>query len=178
MTQLKNLIKDNSRFCSQPWVHSVLDLTKDSINPCEKSAEHMGSITDGVPIVWTNQKYSSMRQEFLNNTLPLSCEVCAVPVGTPSYRDWKNKKFVASRVITNADTDVDLNLPRSVNLVLSNISNIAPRVFENGESSLTNQFASNSTNLRKYVAIAEEPLPITVLRGSFENVSVVTFRGG
>lgn len=178
MTQLKNLIKDNSRFCSQPWVHSVLDLTKDSIKPCEKSAEHMGSITDGVSVVWVNQKFSDMRQEFLNNTLPTSCEACAVPAGTPSYRVWKNTKFVTSRVITSTDTETDLNMPKSVNVILSNISNIAPRVFENGASSLTEQFASNSANLRKYVEIAEEPLPITVLQGSFTNVSVVTINGG
>lgn len=178
MTQLKNLIKDNSRFCSQLWVHSVLDLTKDSVNPCEKSAEHMGTVSEGFPIVWANQKFSSMRQDFLNNTLPTSCAVCAVPAGLPSYRDWKNKKFLISRLVNNSDNDTDLNMPKSVTVVLSNISNVAPRVVENGESSLTEQFASNSATLRNYVSVAEEPLPITVLQGSFVNASFVIIKGG
>jgi ankyrin repeat protein len=178
MTQLKTLIKDNSRFCSQPWVHSVLDLNKDSINPCEKSTEHMGNITTGVPVVWSGPQYTSMRGEFLNNTLPSSCEVCAVPAGVGSYREWKNTRFIVSRVITNADTDTDLNMPRSLTLNLSNISNIAPRVSERGESSLTEQFASNSANLRKYIEVANGPLPITVLQGSFENVSALAISGG
>jgi organic radical activating enzyme len=161
-----------------PWKQLVLDLTKDSTKPCPKSTKNMGTIANGVPVVWANQAFSDMRQSFLTNVLPESCEACAVPAGVGSYREWKNKKFVETRVITNSDTDTDLNLPKVLNVVLSSISNIAPRISEYGESSLTEQFASNSINLQKYVEIAEEPLPITVLQGAFTNASVVSIRGG
>jgi organic radical activating enzyme len=137
----------------------------------------MGNISEGLPVVWVNQAFTSMREDFLNNTLPSGCSICAVPAGTPSYRDWKNKKFTLSRMITNEDANTVTN-PKSVTVVLSNISNVAHRTDEPGGSSLLEQKISNSSNLRKYVEDSSNALPITTLEGSFTNASIVIIRGG
>ena len=176
MTQLKTLITKPT-FCSLPWKHVELNLVKDSVSTCPRSVTTMGSITDGVPVVWTNQTYNSIRQSFLAENIPVACTECDGDYTTVSYKQHRNTALKINGYL-GGDTDT-LEAPVSVSVVLSNISNVAPRVYETvGTSSKTEELASNNQVLRRFVPIVEEILPITSLQGSFVNAKRVTIEGG
>ena len=176
MTQLKTLI-NKPTFCSLPWKHVELNLVKDSVTTCPRSVATIGSITDGVPVVWTNQTYNSIRQSFLNEIIPSACTACDGDYANTSYKQHRNITLKKNGYL-DGDTD-SLEAPVSISVVLSNISNVAPRIYETtGTSSKTQELAANNQVLRRFVPVSEEILPITSLQGSFINAKRVTIEGG
>jgi organic radical activating enzyme len=177
MTQLKKLIEEKSRFCCLPWIHAELNLQKNSVATCAKSTDTIGTLSDRVPVVWASQKYSDVRQSFLENTLPSACSACAVPAGIPSFREWRNASFAGNRYVYG-DTDT-LELPKSVTVILPSVSNVAPRTYERGESTVSNTLSLQSSKLQKFIpGYDAEPVSIDTLTGSFSNLSRVMICGG
>lgn len=176
MTQFKTLI-NKPTFCALPWKHVELNLVKDSVTTCPRSVTTIGSITDGVPVVWANQTYNSIRQSFLAESIPGACTACDGDYTNIPYKQHRNTVLKINGYL-DGDTNT-LEAPASVSVVLSNISNVAPRMYEIvGTSSKTQELADNNQVLRRFVPIVEEILPITSLQGSFVNAKRVMIEGG
>jgi hypothetical protein len=92
MTQLKTLLKEKN-ICSVPWLHTELDFQNDTIKTCSKATDSVGLLSEGLPVVWINQKYRDIRQSFLNEVYPTQCSSCNITEPGWSYKNIKNDAY-------------------------------------------------------------------------------------
>lgn len=176
MTKLSSLIQ-NPLFCSVPWIHTDIDVPNDIVRTCSKGKFEMGKFSDSVPVVWTNEKYNKLRQDFMNNIQSDNCISCAVGGDTRTVRGERNKSFYRRRFLNQSSEDIVQ--PKSVEVNLSNLSNVAPRYSYANESTVLNEFISRSETLSKHLVPTNSKI-VTVdsLRGAFTDAEIVTIGGG
>ncbi len=176
MPKLSTLIR-NPLFCSVPWVHTEIDVPNDVVRTCPRGTFEMGKFSDGVPIVWTNDKYTKLRQDFMDNIQSNNCVDCASGGDTKTFRSDKNDSFMMLRFLHRDSADIIS--PKSVEVNLSNVSDVAVRYSYANESTMLNDFISRSTDLAKYISPSNSTIPtIDSFRGAFNNVEVVMISGG
>ena len=176
MTKLSTLIQ-NPLFCSVPWIHTNIDVPNNVVKSCPRGQFEMGKFSDSVPVVWANEKYSKLRQDFMNNIQSDNCISCAVGGDTRTVRGEKNRSFFGRRMLNQLSEDIVQ--PKSVEVNLSNLSNVAPRYSYANESNILNDFISRSETLANYLTTTNTNLvTVNSLRGAFTNAELVTIWGG
>jgi sulfatase maturation enzyme AslB (radical SAM superfamily) len=179
MTKIIKLVEEHG-MCSLPWVHTELSLQDDKIRPCCKYRDSLGKISDGFVNVWTNERGTKLRQDWLNGIPRSECQSCDVPNDAFSYKKWKNK-FYADTFDFLQNTEVeDYPLPSVFHFSLSNTCNLACRMCNPLQSSKMAQMTKKHTELQKYLYLQpyQKKINVEVMRGSFKNVEFITFAGG
>jgi MoaA/NifB/PqqE/SkfB family radical SAM enzyme len=121
-------------FCILPWVHTQIGIDGSILtcgevtNNAKMSCKNDESLSD----VWNNEKYKSIRQQFLNGEIPSQCDMCfkKESMGHESDRmkghSWYSDYFYHVEQ-TQDDGGLPLNLLKSMDLRLSNICNFKCR---------------------------------------------------
>ncbi len=176
MPKLSTLIQ-NPLFCSVPWVHTEIDVPNNSVRTCPRGTFEMGKFSDGVPVVWTNEKYSKLRQDFMDNIQSDNCIDCASGGDTKTFRSDKNQSFYGRRMLN--ENSENIISPKSVEVCISNQSNVAPRKSYDNKSTIINGYIANSSALQKYLEPSVNTVPnVEDFRGAFVNAEIVSLLGG